>query len=142
MVLRDAVDRVLASGGRSVCLFGLSFKMDTDDLRESPNVELAERLIGKGYDVWIYDPLICPERLVGANRQEVMTRLPHVGRLLVSSPEEAMENVDIAVVSSNEPSVVAALLSARRRRASSTSTAGSGPRSRPSPATRGSAGDH
>jgi GDP-mannose 6-dehydrogenase len=111
IVLRDAVDRVLEAGGRSVCLFGLSFKMDTDDLRESPNVELAERLIGKGYDVCIYDPLICPERLVGANRQEVMTRLPHVGRLLVSSPEEAMKNVDIAVVSSNEPSVVAALLS-------------------------------
>jgi GDP-mannose 6-dehydrogenase len=60
--------------------------------------------------VWIYDPLICPERLVGANRQEVMSRLPHVGRLLVSSPEEAMAHVDIAVVSSNEPSVVAALL--------------------------------
>ncbi len=112
MVLRDAIDRVLATGGRRVCLFGLSFKSDTDDLRESPNVELAERLIGKGYDVWIYDPIIRPERLVGANRQEVMTRLPHVGRLLVSSPEEAMENVDIAVVSSNEPSVVAALLSA------------------------------
>jgi len=112
MVLRDAVERVFASGGRRVCLFGLSFKMDTDDLRESPNVELAERLIGKGYDVWIYDPIIRPERLVGANRQEVMTRLPHVARLLVSSPEEAMENVDIAVVSSNEPAVVAALLSA------------------------------
>ncbi len=111
MVLRDAVDRVLAAEGRNVCLFGLSFKMDTDDLRESPNVELAERLIGKGYDVWIYDPIICPERLLGANRQEVMTRLPHVGRLLVSSPEEAMKNVDIAVVSSNEPSVLAALLS-------------------------------
>lgn len=111
MVLRDAVDRVLSAGGRTVCLFGLSFKMDTDDLRESPNVELAERLIGKGYEVWIYDPIIRPEQLVGANRQEVMTRLPHVGRLLVSSPEEAMKNVDIAVVSSNEPSVVAALLS-------------------------------
>jgi GDP-mannose 6-dehydrogenase len=111
MVLRETVDRVLAAEGRSVCLFGLSFKLGTDDLRESPNVELAERLIGKGYDVWIYDPIICPERLVGANRQEVMTRLPHVGRLLASSPEEAMQNVDIAVVSSSEPAVLAALLS-------------------------------
>ena len=110
MVLRDAVDRVLATDGHRVTLFGLSFKMDTDDLRESPNVELVERLLGKGYDVWIYDPIIRPERLVGANRQEVMTRLPHVGRLLASSPEEAMKDVDIAVVSSNEPSVVAALL--------------------------------
>jgi GDP-mannose 6-dehydrogenase len=110
MVLRDAVDRVLAAEGRRVVLFGLSFKMDTDDLRESPNVELAERLLGKGYDVCIYDPIIRPERLLGANRQAVMTRLPHVGRLLASSPEEAMKDVDIAVVSSNEPSVVAALL--------------------------------
>ena len=110
MVLREAVDRVIAADGHRVCLFGLSFKMDTDDLRESPNVELAERLLGKGYDVWIYDPIILPERLVGANRQEVMTRLPHVGRLLASSPEEAMKDVDIAVVSSNEPCVVAALL--------------------------------
>lgn len=112
MVLRDAVDRVLAAPGRRVCLFGLSFKMDTDDLRESPNVELAERLIGKGYDVRIYDPIIRPERLVGANRQKAMTRLPHLGRLLVSSPEEVMEEIDIAVVSSDEPSVVAALLAA------------------------------
>jgi GDP-mannose 6-dehydrogenase len=110
MVLRDAVDRVLAAEGRSVCLFGLSFKMDTDDLRESPNVELAERLLGKGYDVMIYDPIIRPERLVGANRQAIMSRLPHVGRLLVSSPEEAVSGVDIAVVSSNEPSVVATLV--------------------------------
>jgi GDP-mannose 6-dehydrogenase len=110
MVLREAVDRVLAAEGTRVCLFGLSFKMDTDDLRESPNVELAERLLGKGYDVWIYDPIIRPERLVGANRQEVMSRLPHVGRLLASAPEEAMKGVDIAVVSSNEPCVVAALL--------------------------------
>jgi GDP-mannose 6-dehydrogenase len=110
MVLRDAVDRVLASDGKSVCLFGLSFKADTDDLRESPNVELAERLLGKGYEVWIYDPIIRPERLVGANRQEVMSRLPHVGRLLASSPEEALDGVDIAVVSSNEPTVVSALL--------------------------------
>ena len=57
--------------------------MDTDDLRESPNVELAERLIGKGFDVRIYDPIISPERLVGANLQDVEARLPHLGRLLV-----------------------------------------------------------
>jgi GDP-mannose 6-dehydrogenase len=110
MVLRDAVDRVLAGEGRTVCLFGLSFKMDTDDLRESPNVELVERLIGKGFEVRIYDPIIRPERLVGANRQEVQSRLPHLARVLVSTPEEAMAGVDVALVSSNDPAVVAALL--------------------------------
>jgi GDP-mannose 6-dehydrogenase len=110
IVLRDAVDRVLAGDGRSVCLFGLSFKMDTDDLRESPNVELVERLMGKGLEVRIYDPIIRPERLVGANRQEVRARLPHLAKVLVSSPEEAMDGVDIAVVSSSDPAVVEALV--------------------------------
>jgi GDP-mannose 6-dehydrogenase len=110
MVLRDAVDRVLASDARTVALFGLSFKMDTDDLRESPNVELVERLIGKGLEVRIFDPIIQPDRLVGANRQEVRARLPHLARLLVPTPEEALPGVDLALVSSNDPAVVAALL--------------------------------
>ena len=68
----------------TVALLGLSFKMDTDDLRESPNVELAERLIGKGFDVRIYDPVVNPARLVGANRRHVESKLPHLGRLLTA----------------------------------------------------------
>jgi GDP-mannose 6-dehydrogenase len=110
MVLRDAVDRVLGSDARVVALFGLSFKMDTDDLRESPNVELVEQLIGKGLEVRIYDPIIQPQRLVGANRQEVRARLPHLAKLLVGSPEEALPDADLALVSSNDPAVVSALL--------------------------------
>ena len=69
-------DRRACSASASRC--------DTDDLRESPNVELAERLIGKGFDVRIYDPIINPERLVGANLRYVEARLPHLGRLLVA----------------------------------------------------------
>jgi GDP-mannose 6-dehydrogenase len=110
MVLRDAVDRVLGSHARTVALFGLSFKMDTDDLRESPNVELVEQLIGKGLEVRIYDPIIQPHRLLGANRQEIRARLPHLARLLVDSPEEALPDIDLALVSSNDPAVVSALL--------------------------------
>ena len=71
LVVRDVVERVIASRHRRVGILGLSFKTDTDDLRESPNVELAERLIGKGFDVRIYDPIINPERLVGANLRHV-----------------------------------------------------------------------
>ncbi|HET8663506.1 MAG TPA: nucleotide sugar dehydrogenase [Nocardioides sp.] len=112
MVLREAVDRVLAADARTVALFGLSFKMDTDDLRESPNVELVERLVGKGLEVRIFDPIIHPERLVGANRQQVRERLPHLARLLVPSPEEALPGADMAVVSANDEAVVAALLAA------------------------------
>jgi len=110
MVVREAVDRIIATDARTVCLFGLSFKMDTDDLRESPNVELVERLLGKGFDVRIYDPIIRPERLVGANRQEVHSRLPHLARVLVSTPEEGLTGADVAVVSSNDDAVLAALV--------------------------------
>ena len=67
LVVRDVLDRVVASPAHTVALLGLSFKSDTDDLRESPNVELAERLLGKGFEVRIYDPIINPARLTGAN---------------------------------------------------------------------------
>jgi GDP-mannose 6-dehydrogenase len=112
IVVRDAVDRILATNARTVCLFGLSFKMDTDDLRESPNVELVERLLGKGFEVRIYDSIIRPELLVGANREEMRTRLPHLVKALASSPEEAMAGADVVVVSSSEDAVIAALLAA------------------------------
>ena len=89
LVVRDVVERVIATQDRRVSILGLSFKMNTDDLRESPNVELAERLIGKGFDVRIYDPIINPDRLVGANRRYVEGKLPHLNRLLARSAEEA-----------------------------------------------------
>ena len=112
LVVRDAVERIIASGARRVCLLGLSFKMDTDDLRESPNVELAERLIGKGFEVRIYDPIINPDRLIGANRRYVKARLPHLDRLLAHSPEEALSEAEVAVVSSSEPATLDALVAA------------------------------
>ena len=76
MIVRDVVDRVLALADRRVTIFGLSFKMDTDDLRESPNVEVAERLIGKGIDLRIYDPILNPDQLRGANLRHVEAKLP------------------------------------------------------------------
>jgi GDP-mannose 6-dehydrogenase len=110
LVINEVVDRVVACEGRTVALLGLSFKMDTDDLRESPNVELAERLIGKGFDVRIYDPVVNPARLVGANRRHVESKLPHLRRLLMHEPAGAVRGADVAVVSSSEHAVVDALL--------------------------------
>ena len=112
LVINDVVERVVASDARTVALLGLSFKMDTDDLRESPNVELAERLIGKGFDVRIYDQIVNPARLVGANRRYVEARLPHLGRLLVPDPVSALAGADIAIASTSEPAVIDALLAA------------------------------
>jgi GDP-mannose 6-dehydrogenase len=112
LVVREVLERVIAAGHREVCLLGLSFKMNTDDLRESPNVELAERLIGKGFEVRIYDPLVNPDQLIGANRRDVEARLPHLSRLLSSTARQALAGAGVAVVSSAEPSVLAALVEA------------------------------
>jgi GDP-mannose 6-dehydrogenase len=112
LVVRAVVERVLASEQRHVALMGLSFKSGTDDLRESPNVDLAERLIGKGYDVRIYDPLVNPERLVGANRRHVEERLPHLSGLLTGHAEQALVGADVVIVSDGGAEVVSAVLAA------------------------------
>jgi GDP-mannose 6-dehydrogenase len=112
VVISEVVDRVVGCDARTVALLGLSFKMNTDDLRESPNVELAERLIGKGFDLRIYDPIVNPARLVGANRRHVESKLPHLQRLLHTEPGEVLAGAQVAVVSSSQPQVVDALLAA------------------------------
>ena len=113
--ISEVVDRVVAGDGRRVALFGLSFKMSTDDLRESPNVELAERLIGKGFELKIYDQVVNPARLVGNNRRYVESKLPHLRRLLVHEPADALSGSDIAIVSTSATEVVDALLAAPPR---------------------------
>jgi GDP-mannose 6-dehydrogenase len=109
LVVREIVERVIETGARRVALLGLSFKADTDDLRESPYVELAERLIGKGFELRIYDPIINPDKLVGANRRHVEARLPHLNKLLANTPEGALAGAEVALVSSSDVSVTAAL---------------------------------
>jgi GDP-mannose 6-dehydrogenase len=108
----EVVDRVVACDAKVIALFGLSFKMSTDDLRESPNVELAERLIGKGYEVRIYDHVVNPDRLVGTNRRYVESKLPHLGRLLAHQPGDALQGADVAIVSTSDAAVLEALLAA------------------------------
>jgi len=115
IVISDLVDRVIAADVRTVALLGLSFKSATDDLRESPNVEVAERLIGKGFDIRIYDQVVNPARLVGTNRRYVDAKLPHLGRLLASRPDEALAGADLAIVSAGDPAVIDALLTAQPR---------------------------
>ena len=109
IAVRSLVDRVIATGHHSVCLLGLSFKMDTDDLRESPNLEVAERLFGKGLDVRIYDPIVNPDLLFGANLRHLQSKLAHVNRLLAATPEQALDGADVVLVSSSDPAGLAAL---------------------------------
>ncbi len=107
--LQRAFELVARTGKRRVGLFGLSFKPGTDDLRESPLVELAERLLGKGYDLKIYDANVSLSRLIGANREYIEGRLPHLAQLLAGSIDEVLDHAEVAVVGCKDPDVLAAL---------------------------------
>jgi len=97
-----ALDMVLATGSRRVGLMGLSFKEGTDDMRESPIVTLTERLIGKGIDLRIFDRNVKLASLFGANRDYILNHVPHIGKLLVTEPEELFDHADVIVVATGE----------------------------------------
>lgn len=85
--------------GRSLGFLGLSFKHGTDDLRESPILEVIETMIGKGFQVGIYDEFVSIASLVGANKEYIQKEIPHVSSLMRSSPEELVMDSDVVVVS-------------------------------------------
>ncbi len=95
--IEDVVRRVMAYGLRRVGLLGLSFKENTDDLRESPLVVLAERLIGHGYELKIFDPNVEYAALYGSNRRYIDRELPHLKKLLCTA-DEVLEHGQILVV--------------------------------------------
>jgi GDP-mannose 6-dehydrogenase len=109
LVIRAAMQEVLATDRRRVTLLGLSFKPLTDDLRCSPFVELAEGLLGKGIDLTIYDPVVHPDRLSGANLRYVEQRLPHLQRLLVDDLERSLVRSDVVVVGYADSRITAAI---------------------------------
>ncbi|MGH6981465.1 MAG: UDP-glucose dehydrogenase family protein [Stellaceae bacterium] len=93
-----ALAAIAATGKRNVTMLGLTFKPNTDDLRESPLVELAERLLGKGYRLTIYDRDLQVAKLVGSNRRYAMQHLPHLNDLLVDDLDSALRGGDVVVV--------------------------------------------
>ena len=96
--IAHALALIRASGRRRVGLLGLSFKEGTDDLRESPIVTLAEQLIGKGYELRVYDRNVRLSSLVGANREYILNHIPHIGRLMVDRPEQLLEHAEVVVL--------------------------------------------
>lgn len=93
-----ALQRIEEYGAHRIAVLGLAFKHGTDDLRESPNLELVERLLGKGYEVRVHDDSVLLTRLVGANREYLMRTLPHVARYVVEDLDEALDGADVVVV--------------------------------------------
>ena len=108
--IRLALRQILDTGAREIALLGLSFKPQTDDLRDSPYVDLAEALVGKGVQLRIFDPIVNPARLVGANRRYMESHLPHLHEMLVSTPEQALRDVKVAVIGTADPAAVRALV--------------------------------
>jgi len=92
------LDMVLNEGKRKVGILGFSFKAGTDDLRESPIVELIERLIGKGFDLQLYDRNVNLAKLTGANRDYILNHIPHIAKLMRESIGEVMEHAEVIVI--------------------------------------------
>jgi GDP-mannose 6-dehydrogenase len=107
--IEHAIEQVLASGKRRVGMLGLSFKAGTDDLRESPLVIMAERFIGKGLQLSIYDPQVNVARLIGANRRFIEESIPHIASVMTSDVAELVREADVLVVATKTPEVLAAL---------------------------------
>jgi len=89
-------------GHRRIGILGFSFKPGTDDLRESPMIEIIERLTGKGYDVRIYDKNVQVASLVGANRDFILNRIPHISRLMVDNIDAVLQYAETIVIGHKE----------------------------------------
>lgn len=96
--LERAVEAVLATGKRKVGVLGLSFKSGTDDLRESPQVQLIKRILGEGCQVRVWDAQVSLGRITGSNRQYIEDVIPHIGSLLSTNFEEVVREAEVVVV--------------------------------------------
>ena len=91
---------------KKISILGFSFKEGTDDLRESPVVELIERLIGKGADLRLYDKNVSLAALTGANRDYILNHIPHISRLMVDNLQIAVDHADLIIIGNKAPEFV------------------------------------
>jgi len=94
---------ITEKGHRRIGVLGFSFKSGTDDLRESPMIEVIEHLIGKGYDLRIFDRNVNLASLVGANRDFILNRIPHISRLMVNGIDAVLKHAETVVIGNKDP---------------------------------------
>ncbi len=109
-----ALQKIVQSGLKKIGFIGLSFKTGTDDLRESPLVDLAEKLIGKGYALKIYDPEVNISKLIGANKNFIETSIPHIGSLMTTDYENLLQTSEIVVVGISDSNLISTLIKTSR----------------------------
>lgn len=103
MQIARGLQLIVNRGHTRVGILGFSFKAGTDDLRESPLIEVIERLIGKGYDLRIYDKNVNIASLVGANRDFILNRIPHISKLMVGDIDTVLNHAQTIVVGNKDP---------------------------------------
>jgi GDP-mannose 6-dehydrogenase len=96
--IERGIRAVIEKGEKKIGILGFSFKAGTDDLRESPMVELVERLIGKGYDLRVYDSNVRIASIHGANRDYILNHIPHISKLMVASIDEVLDHAKTIVI--------------------------------------------
>ena len=107
--VESAVVAVESTGAKRVGVFGLSFKPDTDDVRNSPVIDLVNALITRGIETRVFDPMVSLQRMLGANRDYLLGRIPTVGNLMVSSAHELIQHGEVIVLTKMEPAFKEAL---------------------------------
>jgi len=113
MLIERGVDWILEQSKKRIAFLGISFKSGTDDVRESPFVEMVERLIGKGCEIRIFDPNVQLGRLIGSNKEYLMRALPHVIELLVADVSDAITWADLIVVTTTDAIYAKAITATR-----------------------------
>ena len=102
--IERAIDMVISTGKKKIAQLGLSFKAGTDDLRESPQVQLIKRLMGEGLDVKVWDEDVSLGRLAGANRQYIEEVIPHIGSVLSADLESVMKAAEVVILGNKSAS--------------------------------------
>ena len=100
-----AIDHIVAKRCRNIGVLGFAFKAGTDDLRESPIVELVERLIGKGFNIRLFDRSVNLAKVVGANRDYILRAIPHISNLMADSIDEVVDFSDLIIIGTNDPEI-------------------------------------
>ena len=100
--VKKILDKIISLADTSIGFLGLSFKPGTDDLRNSPIVDIIENLIGKGYDVKIYDKNVSLSRLLGANKEYINRKIPYISNFIVEDPKILIEHSNLIVVVNKE----------------------------------------
>jgi len=111
--VRVAIQMIMSLGKKRIGFLGMAFKPGTDDLRESPHVEVIETLLGKGFQVKIYDKNVATSLLIGANKRFIEEHIPHLSSLLVERAEDVVDTAQVVVVGYASAEFVSALKSMR-----------------------------